>query len=134
MMTEQYPKGMGKTMHSVVETLGDQDAPIEKVAFSCCGAEGLVNRLQDTGAAHILLCGIEAHVCVLQTALDLLALDYTVHVAADAVSSRSPDNARIAIEAMRQAGAVITNVESAIFQWLERAGTEEFKDLLSVVK
>ena len=88
--TEQYPKGLGHTLQEVVDTLGPDVEPIEKVAFSCCAVGAFRSRLEATGARNIVLVGIEAHVTVLMSALDLLAEGYAVHVVADAVTSRSP--------------------------------------------
>ena len=90
--------------------------------------------IRQTSRDSILVCGIESHVCVLQTVLDALGRGFRVHVAADAVSSRTPENKRIALERMREAGAVITSTESALFELLEKAGTREFKKISALVK
>ncbi len=107
---------------------------MEKLAFSACGAPGFVAALKAKKVSCALLCGIEAHVCVLQTCLDLLDEGFGAFVAADAVSSRTPENHRIGLERMRDAGAVIVSTEMALFELLEQAGTDEFKQVLGLVK
>ena len=133
-VTEQYPKGLGPTVPAVIEALGGEYAPIEKLAFGCCGEPAYAERLDASRRTQVVLCGMAAHVCVLQTCLALLEKGLEVHVAADAVCSRRVELARPALEQMRQAGAVITSVESVLFQWLGRAGTAEFKDVLKLIK
>jgi len=131
--TEQYRKGLGATVPEVAAALAGV-APIEKVAFSACGAAGLNSALKAKNLSDIILCGIEAHVCVSQTCLDLLDQQLRVFVVADAVSSRTPENSRIGIERMTHAGAVIVSTEMVLFELLEKAGTEEFKQILALVK
>jgi nicotinamidase-related amidase len=128
-VTEQYPKGLGRTVGEVTEHLPEGVEPIEKVCFSASDAEGF-----DLGGRdQALVCGIEAHVCVNQTVLDLRDQDVEVHVALDAVGSRFPESKGIGIEKARRAGAVITNVETALFELVGRAGTDEFKEIQRVV-
>ena len=131
--SEQYPKGLGPTVPSVRGLLND-DEVIEKMAFSCMGEEGFVSRFSELGRRRVVLCGIESHVCVLQTALDLLDLGVDVIVIADAVSSRTPENKALGLERLRAAGAQVASVEMAVFEWLERAGTPEFKELSGLIK
>jgi nicotinamidase-related amidase len=133
-VTEQYPKGLGHTLQELKETLGPDVEPIEKVAFSCSQAEGFGGRLEAAGTRQVVLAGIEAHVCVLMSALDLLAQGYAVHVAADAVTSRTQANWRLAMEQLRQAGAVVTATESIVFQLLDRANTEDFRELARLIR
>ena len=132
-VTEQYRKGLGHTDQTVAAAFADF-APIEKVTFSSCGAEGLLPAIKDRGLTNLLLCGIEAHVCVLQTCLDLLEEDRNVFVVADAISSRDPENRKIAVERMRSAGAAIVTLEMALFEMLERAATDEFKQVLALLR
>jgi nicotinamidase-related amidase len=132
-ITEQYPKGLGPTDKRVISTLGELYKPIEKMTFSCCGPDEVNRAIVATGAKQILVCGIETHVCVLQTVLDLLHRDYQVHLAADAVSSRTEQNKRIALDRMGAAGAVISCTESALFELMERAGTPEFKEISKII-
>jgi nicotinamidase-related amidase len=122
-LTEQYPKGLGETAPEVAERLPDGIEPLEKVAFSAADADGF-----DLGGSdQALICGIETHVCVNQTALDLLDGGVDVQVAEDAVGSRTEENKRVGLHKMERAGAVLTSVETALFELLGRAGTEEFK-------
>ena len=134
LVTEQYPKGLGHTLQELLDTLGPGVEPLPKVTFSCCAVGAFRARLQATGARHVVLTGIEAHVCVLMSALGLIALGYTVHVAADAVTSRTQANWRLAMDQLRQAGAVVTATESVLFQLLGEADTEEFRELARLIR
>jgi nicotinamidase-related amidase len=134
LVTEQYPKGLGHTLQEVKDTLGPGVEPLEKVTFSCCGVEAFRARLKATGARHVVLTGIEAHVCVLMSALDLLAAGYTVHVVADAVTSRTQGNWRLAMDQLRQAGAVVTATETVLFQLLRQADTDDFRELARLIR
>jgi nicotinamidase-related amidase len=131
--TEQYRKGIGPTVPEVASAIPGF-APIEKLAFSCCGADDFIEALQANGASDVILCGNEAHVCVTQTCLDLLDRGFRAFVAADAISSRAPANHRAGVERMRDAGAVIVSTEMILFELLGRAGTDEFKQILPLVK
>ena len=132
-VSEQYPKGLGPTVEPL-RKLVEGAAVAEKLTFSCLRDPGLAERLRQTGRDTLLVCGIESHVCVLQTSLDALREGYKVQVAADAVSSRSPANKQVALERLAGAGAVITCTESALFELLEKAGSEEFKQISRLVK
>jgi nicotinamidase-related amidase len=131
--TEQYRKGLGRTVSEVAAAIPGF-APIEKLAFSACGAAGFIPALRKKRVSEPILCGIEAHVCVSQTCLDLLDKGLRVFVAADAVSSRTQENYRFGLDRMRAAGAVIVSTEMVLFELLERAGTDEFKQILALVK
>lgn len=133
-VTEQYPKGLGHVLSEVRDALGPDVEPIAKVAFSCCAATGFRERLQALGTRRVVLAGIEAHVCVLLTALDLKADGYAVHVAADAVTSRTQGNWRLAMEQLRQGEVVVTTTETLLFQLLERADTDEFRELAPLIR
>lgn len=128
-VTEQYPKGLGRTVPEVADRLPEGLEPLEKVCFSAPEAEGF----DLDGRDQALVCGVEAHVCVNQTVLDLLDQGVEVHVAADAVGSRSDANKEIGLEKARRAGAVVTSVETALFELVGRAGTDEFKEVQRVV-
>jgi len=132
-VTEQYRKGIGPTVAEVAAAIPGF-APREKLAFGACGAPGFVEALVAQGVADVILCGIEAHVCVSQTCLDLLDKGLAPFVVADAVSSRTPANHRLGVERMRDAGAVIVSTEMILFELLERAGTDEFRQVLALVK
>jgi len=131
--TEQYAKGLGPTL---AELKGRAPAApcIEKMTFSCCGNDGFLKQLQETGRKQVILSGMETHVCVLQTVIELLDSGFDVHLVKDAVMSRSSDNRQTAIEAMMLAGAVPTSTESVVFQLLKIAGTASFKKLSQLVK
>ena len=131
--TEQYVKGLGPTLAELKEKA--PAAPChEKLTFSCCGNEAFIEQLKESGRTQIIITGMETHVCVLQTVLDLLDAGFTVHVVKDAVMSRSNDNRQTAIEAMVLAGAVPTCTEAVVFQLLKIAGTDSFKKLSKLVK
>jgi nicotinamidase-related amidase len=127
--TEQYPKGLGKTVPEVAEHLGDVE-PIEKVCFSAVEADNF----DLYGREQALVCGIESHVCVSQTAHDLLDQGVEVHVAEDAVSSRTRENRDVGLHKMERSGAVVTSVETALFELVGVAGTDEFKTVQALVK
>ena len=127
--TEQYPKGLGRTVPEVAEQLDGID-PLEKVCFSAADADGF--HLE--GRDQALVCGIESHVCVSQTAHGLLDRGLEVHVARDAVSSRTEENRELGLHKMESAGAVVTSVETALFELLGAAGSEEFKRVQALVK
>ena len=133
LVTEQYPQGLGPTIAELRDLLGE-GRPIEKLAFSCCQVAELCDQLETLKIMQVVLAGIETHVCILQTALDLLQLGFQVHVPADAVSSRRQLDWQIALERMRQAGVVVTGTESVLFELLVRAGTPEFKEISALVK
>jgi len=132
-VTEQYPKGLGHTVEEVKAFIQSCE-PIEKITFSCCGEGGFMSALEGTGRNQVVLVGSETHVCVYQTCLDLLDAGFRVHLVRDAVCSRAKENYLAAIELMREAGAVITTTETALFQMLVRAGSDEFKSISKLVK
>lgn len=129
-VSEQYPKGLGSTVPEVSEHLPDGVEPIDKVCFSAAEAEGF----DLNGRDQALICGIEAHVCVSQTAHDLLDRGLEVHVAEDAVSSRTKENRNLGLHKMEGSGAVITSVETALFELVGAAGSDEFKVIQALVK
>jgi nicotinamidase-related amidase len=132
-VTEQYPQGLGPTIPAVAEALAGVQ-PLQKMSFSCCGNEALMAGLKQGGIHQLVLCGIETHVCVSQTAHDLLAQGFQVHVARDAVSSRRESDHGNALERMRAAGAIITTTEAALFELMVRADIAEFKSISALVK
>jgi len=132
-VTEQYPKGLGRTLPEL-RVLLDDAPPLEKTAFSACGAAGFATRLRELDAAPVILTGIEAHVCVLLTALDLLASGGRVAVVADAVCSRRVASMDLGLAQARQAGAVITSTETVVFQLLGSADTDAFREISKLLK
>jgi nicotinamidase-related amidase len=130
LVTEQYPSGLGSTVPEVAGRLPDAVEPLEKVCFSAAEAEGF-----DLGGRdQALICGIETHVCVNQTALDLIEAGVEVHVAVDAVGSRTDANRELGLARMERAGAVLTSVETALFELLRRSDATEFKQVQELVK
>jgi nicotinamidase-related amidase len=132
-VTEQYPKGLGHTLPELRVLLGDTPA-LEKTAFSACGAAGFVERLREVGADPVILTGVEAHVCVLLTALDLLGRGFRVSLVADAVCSRRGATMELGLAQARQAGAVITSTETVVFQLLGSADTDAFRELSKLLR
>jgi len=132
-VTEQYPKGLGPTVSEIRGVLPSY-SPIEKITFGCCGEERFMQEMKSVGRGQVILIGSETHVCVLQTCLGLLQEGYVVHTVRDAVCSRTKENFLTGLEIMREAGAVITSVEAALFQLLYKAGSEEFKTISRLVK
>lgn len=133
LVTEQYPKGLGPTVGEVAASLQSHRA-VEKIAFDCCLEPSFIEALTATGRRTVILTGMEAHVCVLQTCIGLLETGHSVHVVRDAVCSRTKSNYKTGIEFMRDSGAVITGTETVLFQLLERAGSAEFKSISQRIK
>ncbi len=132
-LTEQYPQGLGRTMAEILACIGDHRY-FEKTAFSCMGAESFAKDLEASGRKHILVCGIEAHVCVNQTVHDLIEGGYAVHLITDAISSRSNRNKDLGVSKMVGSGAVPSCLEMALFEMLCLSGTEEFKAVQRLIK
>ena len=130
--SEQYPQGLGPTVESLADVLGDSIPG--KLTFSCARDDGLRKAVEDSGREQIIVTGIEAHVCVLQTAIDLINAGYQVHVPHDAVNSRRPADKEWALHRMAAAGAIITATESALFELLERCDTADFKTVAKLIK
>jgi len=133
LITEQYPAGLGPTVPEISEALGGFN-PLKKTSFSCCEAVSFSRSLQKLDRKNIVLCGIEAHICIYNTCRDLIADDYTVHIVADAISSRRPYDKKIALRRMESDGAKLCTVEMLLYELFHKAGTEEFKKLLKIVK
>ena len=131
--TEQNPKGLGPTVPEIAEAMPGVH-PITKFSFGCCACEDFMRALQAAGRRNALVAGIETHVCVYQTARELHERGYHVEVAADACSSRTPQNKQTGLDKMRDAGAAITSVETALFELLKVAEGPLFKEILKIVK
>jgi nicotinamidase-related amidase len=131
--TEQYPKGLGKTVPEIAELIPGIE-PLAKTSFSCYRDAGFKNMLDASSRKQVLICGIETHVCVYQTAMDLKAAGYEVQVAADAVSSRTAENRETGLNLMRQMGITVTGTETALFELLKIAEGEKFKAISRIVK
>jgi nicotinamidase-related amidase len=133
LLTEQYKKGLGETIPELVQEI-ESPQIFQKEHFSACLEEDFIPTVQSFKRKKIIVVGMETHVCVLQTSLDLIKAGFQVHLVADAVASRVAENRDIAIDLLRQAEAVITSTESIIFQWACRANTDEFRKILPIVK
>ncbi|MBY0526107.1 MAG: hydrolase [Gemmataceae bacterium] len=129
--TEQYPKGLGPTVAELAVKLSDRP---DKVAFSCCAIPAVLDTFRRDARPKVLLAGIEAHVCVQQTALDLLARDVRVYIAADAVGSRFPIDQEYALRRMERAGAIIVTAETAVFEWTGGADHPKFKEISKLIQ
>jgi len=133
-VTEQYPKALGNTETALSEALPPQTTAVEKTCFSSCAAQDFDNHFTYSENSQAILCGIESHVCVLQTTMDLLNKNQQVFIVADAVASRSRDNKNIALNRMQQAGAIITTTESILFEWMRDAKHEHFKTISALIR
>ncbi|MDZ7331636.1 MAG: hydrolase [candidate division KSB1 bacterium] len=132
-VTEQYRKGLGPTEKPILDLI-NQSTIVEKMTYSCCMAQPLMEQLRTHQIKQVAVCGIETHVCVLQTCLDLLAHGFQVHLVTDAISSRRKLDHEAAIDRMVQAGVIPTTTEAVLFELLEQAGTPEFKQISKLVK
>ena len=131
--SEQYPQGLGRMIPALRELL-PTDSLFDKTHFSCLGEAGVADRLRQQQRKQIIICGMEAHVCVLQTAMDIKAAGFAAVIVADAVSSRRAESRDLAFARMRDADIAIVNTEMVLFEWLGQAGTSEFKALLPLIK
>ncbi len=132
-VTQQYTKGLGVTVPAIAEALG-KFTPIDKTTFSCMGNEDFLASLEALDRGCVILAGIEAHICVEQTAIDLLREGYEVALVTDCVQSRDPRNRDIAIQRMNQAGVIPTSFESVLYELLGSAKASEFKAISALVK
>jgi len=136
-LTEHYPEGLGRVVTSVRTALGDSTAPLAKIAFSAWQEPAIRTRIEAfraAGRSQIMVAGMEAHACVCQTTLDLVAAGLDVFLVADAVGSRSDEVRDLALRRMERAGAYLVAHEMVAFEWLGRGDTKEFKDLIEVIK
>lgn len=133
LVTLQYVKGLGPLCAELTEATAGWPV-MEKLAFSCCGSNEFVSTIKELRRQRIVLCGAEAHVCVQQTAIDLMNAGFVVNVAADAICSRRDFDRDVAIARLRDCGAVITTVEATVFELLREAGTPQFKACLPLFK
>ncbi len=132
--TEQYPQSLGTTLAEIRQHYPESSRCMEKTGFSCCSADGFGESLNRLGRSQVILAGMETHVCVLQTALDLKQLGFEVFVAEDGVCSRSRQRTRNALARMRQVGIIVTHSESVLFEWLRDARHPQFKVVSQLLK
>ena len=133
-VSEQYPKGLGSTLSNITSSLPDNVLIKEKTCFSCASNQDFITTLESLNKKQLILVGMEAHICVTQTALELQSDNYQVFISEDAVCSRTKHNYKNALQRMRQAGCVISNSESICFEWLRDAKHSQFKTLSSLIK
>jgi nicotinamidase-related amidase len=133
-ITEQYPKGLGRTAEEILLSVPDDFEFIEKTAFSSCGARPFSEKLQKADVSQVVLCGVETHICVNQTAHDLLTEAFEVHILTDAVGSRFTMDKETAIKKMMMNGVVPSTVEMALFELMRDAKHEQFKEIQNLIK
>ena len=133
LLTEQYPEGLGETIPQIKKLLSDV-SPISKMTFDCSNNKNFMDRINGLKRKQVLLCGIESHVCIYQTAIGLRDAGYEVQVVADSVSSRREANKEIALQRMRNSWVGITSVETVLFELLKTAEGKEFKEILKLVR
>jgi nicotinamidase-related amidase len=133
-VTEQYPKGLKHTAQEIIAMLPRDLKPIEKSCFSSCGAEGFLSALTTRRIKQVIICGIEAHICVLQTSLDLLTEGFEVFLLTDCITSRRPDNKQAAFARLTQAGAIPASLEMALFEMMRTADAPQFKAIQALIK
>ena len=131
--TEQYPKGLGSTHKAIADELSNLK-PFDKMSFSCSGASELFNNFKKKNLSQIVICGVESHVCVQQTVLDLIENKFQVNLAADAVSSRKEVDYNTSLDRMRFHGCEITSTEAILFELLNVCGTDQFKAISKIIK
>ena len=133
-VTEQYPKGLGHTASEIKDVLPASVEIIEKTTFSSCGVRPFEMQLEQTGAKQVIVCGIEAHICVLQTSLDLLERGFGVFLLRDCITSRDSRNKEVALARLSQAGAIDSTLEMALFEMMRTADSPQFKAIQKLIK
>lgn len=132
-VTEQIPEKLGPTIPEIA-SLFEEFNPIPKSSFSCCGDETILAAISQTDRRQVLIAGIESHVCLYQTTIDLIEMGYEAHIVADCISSRTAENRAIGIERMKEAGAKLTSTEMALFELLKVAEGDQFRKIVKIVK
>ena len=133
-VTEQYPRGLKHTAEEIIPHIPSEPKVIEKMCFSSCGADEFQSQLASRNIKQVIVCGIEAHICVTQTVLDLLARGFEVHLLVDCITSRKPESKQVALARLTQAGAVQSNLEMALFEMMRTADSPQFKAVQSLIK
>lgn len=134
LVTEQYPKGLGHTAEEIKTVLTEADEVFEKSAFSSCGAAAFVKKLNDLGIKQVVICGLETHVCVNQTAHDLMTRGFQVHILTDCVCSRFEYNKEAGLAKVLASGAISSSIEMALFELMSDSKHEKFKEIQSLIK
>ena len=133
-VTEQYPRGLKHTASEILQHLSPEAKAIEKICFSSCGVTEFRDQIASRHIKQALVCGIEAHICVTQTVLDLLAADIEVHLLVDCITSRKRESKDVALHRLTQAGAVLSNLEMSLFEMMRTADSPQFKAVQSLIK
>ena len=133
-VTEQYPRGLKHTATEILQHLSPDARAIEKICFSSCGVGEFMDQLRSRQIKQAVVCGIEAHICVAQTVLDLLAEGIDVHLLIDCITSRKRESKDVALHRLTQAGAVLSNLEMALFEMMRTADSPQFKAVQSLIK
>jgi nicotinamidase-related amidase len=133
-VTEQYPQGLGPTVPDIAERVHGREVTFPKLTFSAAAEPAVLSRLRQSRRGQIVVAGVEAHVCVLQSAIGLQQLGYQVGVVGDATTSRKPASVELALERLRQNGVSIVSTEMVLFEWLGRAGSDEFRELSRLIR
>ena len=133
LLSEQYPRGLGATLPDLLSQASEATR-IEKISFSCMGEAAFKEALEGLGRSQVVVCGMETHVCVLQTAMEIKAAGLAAFVVADATGSRRDESKRVALERMARSGIEVVTSEMVIFEWLGRAGSEVFREVSKLVK
>ncbi|HXG67811.1 MAG TPA: isochorismatase family protein, partial [Blastocatellia bacterium] len=133
-VTEQYPRGLKHTAQEIIPHLPPDSRTIEKICFSSCGADDFMAQLEGRNVKQVIVCGIEAHICVTQTVVDLLLRGYEVHLLVDCITSRKRESKEVALARLTQAGAVPSNLEMALFEMMRTADSAQFKAVQSLIK
>ena len=133
LITEQYPQGLGPTIPEIAQLLPD-NRPLPKVCFSCCGDAAFLQAFKKLNRKQVLVAGIESHICVYQTAADLIVADYEVYAVSDTISSRTGQNREVGLKIMTQLGAKIASTEAALFELLKVAKGDKFKAISQIVR
>ncbi|MGE0660745.1 MAG: hydrolase [Reyranellaceae bacterium] len=133
-VTEQYPQGLGPTVPAIASRLQSREAVYAKLTFSAAADPATMARLRQSRRTQVVIAGLEAHVCVMQTAIGLVQAGYQAFVVADATTSRRPQSAELGLERLRQNGVSIMTTEMALFEWMGRAGTDEFREISRLIR
>ena len=133
-ITEQYPQGLGRTAEEILFSMPDDFEVVEKSTFSSCGANAFLEKLRAGNISQVVLCGLETHICVNQTAHDLLSEDFEVHILQDAVGSRFEIDKETALQKMQSNGVVPSSVEMALFELLRDSKHSQFKEIQNLIK
>jgi nicotinamidase-related amidase len=134
LVTEQYPKGLGRTAEEIMQSLPMDVEVFEKTVFSAYGAAGFGEKLKSISARQIIVAGLEAHICVNQTVHDLLEQNFQVHLLSDCIASRAKENKQIALTKMQASGAILSSVEMALFELMRDSRNEQFKAIQKLIK